>query len=225
MANVLYITANPKPVEYSSSLQVGQTFMEAYKAQNPNDEVTVLDLVTLEYSDLDYEVMGAIGKLMNGVAFTDLTAKEQEIMGTRQAILKQFMAADKVIFVTPMWELSYPSYVKKYLDVITAAGETFRYTEQGHPEGLLRGLGKKAMHIQASGGNYTKEAIAMGNAGQLGASMMLADNFADKHLHAVLQFIGIEDYTHVYASEQSTPVGPEKLEAAKQQAIELAKTW
>lgn len=225
MAKLLYITANPKPVEYSASLQVGKVFLDAYKAQNPNDEVTVIDLVTLEYSDIDYTVMGAFGKLMNGVAFTDLTAEEQSIMGTRQAILKQFMAADKVIFVTPMWELGYPSYVKKYLDVITAAGETFRYTEQGLPEGLLRGLGKKAMHIQASGGNYTKEAIAMGNAGQLGASMMFADNFADKHLHATLHFIGIEDYTHVYASEQSTPAGPGKLEEAKQQAIELAKTW
>lgn len=225
MAKVLYITANPKPVEYSASLQVGQTFIDAYKAQNPNDEITTIDLVTLEYSDIDYTVMGAFGKLMNGVAFTDLTAEEQSVMGVRQAILKQFMDADKVVFVTPMWELGYPSYVKKYLDVITAAGETFRYTEKGLPEGLLRGLGKKAMHIQASGGDYTDEIIKMGNAGQLGASMMLVDNFSDKQLHAVLQFIGVEDYTHVYASEQSTPAGPAKLEAAKQKALELAQVW
>lgn len=225
MAKVLYITANPKPVEYSASLQVGQTFIDAYKAQNPNDEITTIDLVTLEYSDIDYTVMGAFGKLMNGVAFTDLTAEEQSVMGVRQAILKQFMDADKVVFVTPMWELGYPSYVKKYLDVITAAGETFRYTEKGLPEGLLRGLGKKAMHIQASGGDYTDEIIKMGNSGQLGASMMLVDNFSDKQLHAVLQFIGVEDYTHVYASEQSTPAGPAKLEEAKQKALELAQVW
>lgn len=225
MANVLYITANPKAVEYSASLQVGQTFIEAYKEVNPNDEITTLDLVTLEYSDIDYTVMGAVGKLMNGVDFSDLTAEEQSILGVRQGLLKQFMAADKVIFVTPMWELGYPSYVKKYLDVITVAGETFRYTEKGLPEGLLRGMNKKAMHIQASGGNYTDEIVKLGQSGQLGASMMLADNYSDKQLHAMMHFIGIEDYTHIYASQQSTPEAATELEAAKQKAIELAKTW
>lgn len=225
MANILYITANPKSVEYSASLQVGQTFIDAYKAQNPNDVVTTLDLVTLEYSDIDYTVMGAVGKLMSGVAFSELTAEEQSVLGVRQAILKQFMEADKVVFVTPMWELGYPSYVKKYLDAITVAGETFRYTEKGLPEGLLRGLGKKAIHIQASGGNYTDEIVQLAKSGQLGASLMLADNFSEKQLHAVLQFIGIEDYTHVYAAQQSTPEGPAELEAAKQKALELAKTW
>lgn len=225
MAKLLYLTANPKPVEYSASLQVGKVFIDAYQAQNPNDEVTVLDLVTLEYSDLDYEVMGAMGKLMNGVAFADLTAKEQEIMGARQAILEQFMSADKIVFVTPMWELGYPSYVKKYLDAVTVANQTFRYTEHGLPEGLLRGLGKKAMHIQAAGGDYTSEVVAMGHEGKLGASMLLADNFADKHLHAMLQFIGIEDYTHVFVPNQSTPMGASVLEEAKNKAMQLGQTW
>lgn len=225
MANILYITANPKAVEYSSSLQIGKAFIEAYKREHPTDEVTTLDLVTLEYADIDYTVMGAIGKLMNGVDFSALTDEEQSVLSTRQALLEQFMAADKVVFVTPMWELGYPSYVKKYLDVITVAGKTFRYTEHGLPEGLLRGLNKKAIHIQASGGHYTDETVQLGKEGKLGASMMFADNFSEKQLHAVMQFIGVEDYTHIYAPMQSTPEAGAWLEKAKQQAITLAKTW
>lgn len=225
MAKLLYITANPKAVEYSASLQVGETFLEAYKTKNPQDEIERLDLVTLEYSDIDYTVMGVFGKLMSGVAFSDLTGEEQAIMGVRQGLLKQFVSADKIVFVTPMWELGYPSYVKKYLDVITVAGETFRYTEKGLPEGLLKDFGKKVIHIQASGGVYTDEMVKLGNDGQLGASMLFADNFANKHLHAVMQFIGIEDYTHIYAAMQSTPEAANYLQQAKEQALKFGQEW
>ena len=169
--------------------------------------------------------MGAYGKLMQGVAFTDLTAEEQTALGKRQAYIDQFLSADKVVFVTPLWEFSTPSYVKKYLDVITANKITFKYLENGVPVGLLFDKGIKVLHIQSSGGKYTTEMVPTLNA--MGGSMILADNFGNKHLQAVLTFLGITDYSHVYA--HSTNMGEElrnaSVAAATEQVIELAKTF
>lgn len=67
--------------------------------------------------------------------------------------LETFMHADRYVFVTPMWNFSYPSVVKAYLDNLAIAGKTFKYTENG-PVGLLEG--KKALHIQATGGVYSE---------------------------------------------------------------------
>lgn len=225
MAKLLCLTANPKPAEYSVCLTLGETFLNEYKKNNPSDTVEVVDLVTADFPDIDYTVMGAYGKLMQGVVFTDLTAEEQTALGKRQAYIDQFLSADKVVFVTPLWEFSTPSYVKKYLDVITANKITFKYLENGVPVGLLFDKGIKALHIQSSGGKYTTEMVPTLNA--MGGSMILADNFGNKHLQAVLAFLGITDYSHVYA--HSTNMGEELRNAsvavATEQAIELAKTF
>lgn len=52
--------------------------------------------------------------------------------------LETFMNADRYVFVTPMWNFSYPPVVKAYLDNVAIAGKTFKYTENG-PVGLLEG--------------------------------------------------------------------------------------
>ena len=43
--------------------------------------------------------------------------------------LETFMNADRYVFVTPMWNFSYPPVVKAYLDNVAIAGKTFKYTE------------------------------------------------------------------------------------------------
>ncbi|PNB70901.1 FMN-dependent NADH-azoreductase, partial [Pseudomonas sp. FW305-BF6] len=68
-------------------------------------------------------------------------------------IVTQFVEADKYVFVTPMWNFSFPPVMKSYIDAVCVAGKTFKYTENG-PQGLLGG--KKALHIQASGGVYSE---------------------------------------------------------------------
>ena len=52
--------------------------------------------------------------------------------------LETFMNADRYVFVTPMWNFSYPPVVKAYLDNVAIAGKTFKYTENG-TVGLLEG--------------------------------------------------------------------------------------
>src|SRR5699024_3735453 len=65
-----------------------------------------------------------------------------------EELSNQFVNADKYVFVTPFWNFSFPPVMKAYLDSVSVAGKTFKYTAEG-PVGLLPD--KKALHIQARG--------------------------------------------------------------------------
>ncbi len=78
---------------------------------------------------------------------------EQEKVNRLAELSEQFVTADKYVFVTPMWNFSFPPVMKAYLDSVAVAGKSFKYTAEG-PVGLL--TDKKALHIQARGGIYSE---------------------------------------------------------------------
>jgi FMN-dependent NADH-azoreductase len=205
MKKVLFITANPKAANDSFSLTVGQEFIEAYKQENPADEVVTIDLFEANVPMIDDEVLEAWGKLAAGTAFTDLSESQQAKVGAMNANLEQFIEADRYVFVTPMWNFSYPPVVKAYIDNLAVAGRTFKYTENG-PVGLLEG--KKALHIQATGGIYSEGPAA-------------AMDFGHNHLKAVLAFMGVTD-VELLAVEGMGAM-PQQAEEIKAAAIEKAK--
>ncbi len=61
--------------------------------------------------------------------------------------------ADIYVIGAPFYNFAIPSTLKAYLDHISRPGITFRYTEEGKPEGLLKG--KKAYIATASSGVYS----------------------------------------------------------------------
>ncbi|ANS74396.1 FMN-dependent NADH-azoreductase [Paenibacillus yonginensis] len=211
MAQVLYITAHPNDHHSSYSLAVGKAFIEAYSEANPNDEVVHVDLYKESIPQIDADVFAGWGKLRSGSEFDQLSADEKAKVGRLGELVDQFAAADKYVFVTPMWNFSYPPVVKAYIDSICVAGKTFKYTENG-PVGLLGG--KKALHIQASGSVYSE--------GPIGDLEM-----AHRHLKVVMSFIGIPNLEGLFAEGMAAM--PDKAESIKQQAIErahqLAKTF
>ena len=54
------------------------------------------------------------------------------------ALIAEIKAADVVVLGVPMYNFGVPSQLKNWIDAISRAGVTFRYTEKG-PEGLLKG--------------------------------------------------------------------------------------
>ncbi|WP_105615243.1 FMN-dependent NADH-azoreductase [Vallitalea okinawensis] len=153
MNKVLYITANPKSEEQSFSLAAGRELIELYKQNNPNDEVTEIDVYDIDIPYIDAEVFNGWGKLQSGKGFEELTETERSKISQINVFTEQFIEADKYVFVTPMWNFSVPPLMKAYIDTISIAGKTFKYTDSG-PVGLL--VNKKAIHIQASGGIYSE---------------------------------------------------------------------
>ncbi|WP_283750125.1 FMN-dependent NADH-azoreductase [Bacillus cereus] len=211
MTKVLFITANPNSAEGSFSMAVGETFIEAYKNEHPQDEVVTIDLFNTTVPAIDADVFAAWGKFAAGEGFETLSENQQQKIAAMNNNLETFMHADRYVFVTPMWNFSYPAVVKAYLDNLSIAGKTFKYTENG-PVGLLEG--KKALHIQATGGVYSEGAYA---------SM----DFGRNHLNAVLGFMGVSDTE--YIAVEGMNANPEKAQDIKEEAIvnarELAKRF
>ncbi|MBU3184809.1 FMN-dependent NADH-azoreductase [Clostridium estertheticum] len=205
MSKILYITANPKTKENSFSLAVGNEFLETYKKSNPSDEIITLDLYKTEVPFIDEVVFSAWGKLGAGVTFEKLDKGEQNKVVAMNNLLDQFIAADKYVFVTPLWNFTIPPMMKAYLDNICIVNKTFKYTQNG-PVGLL--TDKKAVHIQARGGVYS-----VGLAADL--------ELGDRYINTILNFIGITDKQSIIVEGMNS--APDKADEIKKNAINKAR--
>ncbi|NRF92649.1 FMN-dependent NADH-azoreductase [Paenibacillus frigoriresistens] len=211
MATVLHITAHPHDHQTSFSMAVGKAFIDTYREANPNDEVIQLDLYSIQVPHIDADVFSGWGKLRGGQQFSDLSKNEQTKVGRLGEITDQFVAADKYVFVTPMWNFSFPPLMKAYIDAICIAGKTFKYTETG-PVGLLPD--KKALHIQASGGVYSEGPAA-------------AMEMGHRYISTIMSFFGITDFQGIFVEgmAQTPDKAPQIKEEAISRARALAKTF
>ncbi|QHW33818.1 FMN-dependent NADH-azoreductase [Paenibacillus rhizovicinus] len=206
MATVLYITAHPLDPQSSYSLAVGKAFIEAYRKANPGDKVVHLDLYKENIPQFDADVLRGWEKLRSGSSFDQLTDDEKSKVASLAAVVDQFVAADKYVYVSPMWNFTIPPVLKAYTDATSIPGKTFRYTENG-PEGLL--TGKKVLHIQASGSVYSEGPLASLEMGY-------------SYLNKILQFYGIQSIEAIFI-EGTALKSQEQAPAIKEKAIARAK--
>lgn len=154
MANVLFIKANNRPSDQSISVKLYDTFVSAYRARKSNDNITELDLFESELPYYNNEMFTAIFKLSKGF---EPTAEEQKAADIANGYTDQFLAADKVVFAFPLWNLSIPAQLLTYLFYLSQPGKTFSYTPQG-PVGLQGG--KKVVLLNARGSVYSEGPLA-----------------------------------------------------------------
>ncbi|RKP51612.1 FMN-dependent NADH-azoreductase [Cohnella endophytica] len=154
MANVLFVKANNRPSDQSVSVKLYDTFVQAYRESNPNDQITELNLFEADLPYYDNDMMGGLFKLSKGF---ELTAEEQKAANLANGYLDQFLAADKVVLAFPLWNFTIPAQLLTYLFYLNQAGKTFSYTAQG-PVGLLGG--KKVALLNARGGVYSEGPMA-----------------------------------------------------------------
>ncbi|MDF2651868.1 MAG: FMN-dependent NADH-azoreductase [Paenibacillus sp.] len=204
MATVLYITAHPLDPQESFSLAVGKAFIETYREANPADEVVHLDLYKENIPQFDADVLRGWGKLRSGSTFDQLSDTEKSKVDRLGAIVDQFVAAAKYVYVSPMWNFSIPPVLKAYTDATSIPGKTFKYTTNG-PVGLLPD--KKALHIQASGSVYSE-----------GPFVPLEMGYS--YLNKVLQFYGVKSIEAIFVEGTSLS---EQAPFVKEKAIARAK--
>lgn len=205
MAQVLYITAHPHDDMVSYSMAAGKSFIDSYKEANPNDEVVHIDLYKENIPQIDVDVFSGWGKLQSGKGFEELSEDEKAKVGRLSELSEQFVAADKYVFVTPLWNFSFPPVMKAYLDSVAVAGKTFKYTAEG-PIGLL--TDKKAIHIQARGGIYSEGPAAEMEMGH-------------RYLTVLMQFFGVPSFEGLFVEGHNAM--PDKAEEIKADAIARAK--
>ncbi|HHT36606.1 MAG: FMN-dependent NADH-azoreductase [Candidatus Wallacebacter cryptica] len=173
MAKLLYIKANPKPENRSRTLQISESFIDAYRQYHPNDQIITLDLYAEKIQWLTEE------DLKN--AFKPDAADDRNHPVLKYA--HQFAEADKYVIAEPLWNLGIPAILKAYFDYVCIPGITFKYTEQG-AVGLCKG--KKAVNIVTRGGLYSD-------------SPAREYELGDRYVWTIMRFLGINDYETIFA--------------------------
>jgi len=205
VATVLHIWANPRPVHESYSLRLAQEFLENYRHLSPKDEIIDIDLYQQDIPFLDADILQCWQQVQGGCSIEEFSGESRAKLAAVNKLVDGFVAADKYIFVTPLWNLSVPPMMKAYIDSICIAGKTFKYTAQG-PVGLLRG--KRAVHIQARGGVYSH-----GPAQEF--------ELGDKYIRTILTFMGVNDIESVIAEGMAHT--PEQADQILQHALVRAR--
>lgn len=151
MAKLLYITCDLKPLENSPSLIVGSEFLTEYLKWNPEDEIHMLDLYRDNIQHVDADILSGLGKMCRGYHFAGLPPDEQRKVGRICRLADQFVAADKYVFVTPMWNLGFPAELWMYIDAVFAVDDTCRST-LGRPDGLSKNRNRRCLLIHTIDG-------------------------------------------------------------------------
>ena len=143
--NILQINSSARR-EASHSTRLANRIVERLRDADPEASLTVRDLNRTPHPVLDEAALGAL--------FTpaDQRTPEQAVrVAMDDALIAEIEAADVVVLGVPMYNFGVPSQLKNWIDAISRAGVTFRYTEKG-PEGLLKG---KTVYVALTrGGRY-----------------------------------------------------------------------
>ena len=172
--NILQINSSARR-EASNSTRLAARLVQRLRESDPTARVTVRDLNATPHPVLDEAALGALFAPAG-----ERTPEQAARVALDDALIAEIQAADSVVLGVPMYNFGVPAPLKNWIDAISRAGVTFRYTEKG-PEGLLKG--KKVYVVLARGGKYR-------------------DTPADTqvpYLKMVLTFLGLTDLYFIYA--------------------------
>lgn len=201
MATVLFVKANNRPIEQAVSVKLYYAFLESYKQSHPEDTVVELDLFAENMPYLDNNMINGIFKSARGI---EQTQEEQKASDTANKYLDQFLAADKVVFGFPLWNMTIPAVLHTYIDYLNQAGKVFRYTPEG-PVGLLPD--KKVAILSARGGVYSEGPAA-------------AAEMAVNYVSNIMQFFGVKQFTNVIVEGHNQ--FPDQAESIIQAGVDKA---
>ncbi len=213
MAKLLYITANTKPEDLSSSKTVGRYFIQQYLAYNPEDTVEELDLYDGSIPMPNYKVFNSRAKVVQGDAYNSLSEEDKQIADRITGLSDQFLAADKYVFAAPMWSILFPSKLKTYLDCIILDGKLITISPK-KVQGLLNDRKRKMVYIQSSGGDYP-------------ILFNTTFNHGIRYLQDIFKFLGIKDFDKVLVEGTDMPnIGRDKaIQMAKEEIDNMIKDF
>lgn len=197
MAHILHIDSSPRG-NRSVSRTLAAEFVDTWKASRPADSVT--------YRDLGHQPVPHVDEAWIAGAFAPPethTPEQSQAIQISDALVDEFLAAERYVLGVPMYNFNIPSILKAYIDQIVRVGHTFKVGANGY-EGLVHG--KKMLVVTARGGTYPE--------GSPGHSY----DMQEPYLRLIFGFIGITDITFIHAD--SLALGDE----ARNKAVADAQT-
>lgn len=180
---ILQIIASARGAE-SYSTRLSQGIIDKLLAAQPGSTVVVRNVATQPFPHLEEAHLQAYFTPAEG-----RSPEQQQAVRHSDEAIAQVMAADALVIGVPFYNFSIASSLKAWLDHLTRAGITFRYTPTG-PEGLIRG--KKVYLAIASGGIYSE-------------GPQQPYDFAAPYLRWMLGFLGMTDVTVARAEGVKLP--------------------
>lgn len=162
--------------DHSASRLLSRSVVEAFSAVEADTQVTYRDLASEALGHFSAGTLAAAGTPEEGRD----AAQKQEVLDN-EATLQQFLDADVVVIGAPMYNFTIPSQLKAWIDRITVAGRTFRYTETG-PEGLCGD--KQVIIVSTVGGLHVGQPTSVGH---------------EDFLKVLFGFIGVTKLKFVFA--------------------------
>lgn len=133
-----------------------------------------------------------------------LDQAQQAKRHTSDAILREFIEADTIVIGVPMYNFTFPSELKAWIDRIVIPGTTFKPGPNG-PEGLA---GNKRVILAIARGGYYGEEAAFQSA-----------EHAESLLRTALGFIGVKMIETVIAEGLNVADAREKAVALARDAV------
>ncbi|MFZ4115288.1 MAG: FMN-dependent NADH-azoreductase [Chthoniobacterales bacterium] len=206
MSRLLVVNSSARG-EGSVSRSLVKEFLSLRVKNHPEEEVTQRD-VSKEPLPIVTEswIIGAYAPEEHQ------TVETKAAIAVSDALVDEFLAADRYVFGVPIYNLNVPAAFKAYIDQIVRVRKTFGVGPNGY-EGLVKG--RKALVIAAYGGVFSP------------GSPYAAYNFHEPYLRAIFGFIGVTDIQFIVADGQN--IGDEAAAASKAKAqVEikaLAANW
>lgn len=202
MKKLLYITANSKPENLSTSKTVGREFITRFIAKNPDYCLEELDLYNEYIPLIKYNIFKGRAEPVSGPEYDALNPEDKKAVDRVNSLCDQFLSGDTYVFDAPMWSVSFPSIMKQYIDCIIINNKVISITPD-EVKGLLDDKKRNMVYIQSSGGVYPKLFSSKFNHG--------VDYF-----HDIFKFLGIEKF------EKLLVEGVDTEDVGKEEAINTA---
>ena len=193
MANLLIVKAHPLDPQKSYALRALEEFETRFASLHPEDLIEIVDVFEDEIPTLDKPLLEAMAAAKKG---EEIASEQAERLERYNAFTQQFLSADKIVVVNPLWNLNVPSQLVSWINTINVAGLTFKYGPEGSI-GLIKD--KKLLHIQSNGGVY---------AGQ---------DPAAQYIKSIFEFLGFKDIQQVFIEGQSAD--PSQAQAIFEEAM------
>ena len=203
MNKLLYIVANSKPEQLSTSETVGRASVNGNMGQ-----VDILILEELKLYDDDIprpksNYFNNRSTLVDDIELSKLPENEQKDVQQMEKLCNQFVSAAVYVMAAPMWSLSFPGVVKDYIDCILQADKTIKFIDN-KPEGILNDRPRTFIYVQSSGANipwFIRPALNKGL----------------NYVEDIVKFIGISKFEDLLADGTGT------TEQERQEAIQDAE--
>lgn len=189
--NILQINSSAR-VAGSHSTAIANQVSARLLEQHPEANLVLRDLAVTPQPTLDEVALQAL--------FTPAdqrSAEQAARVALDDALIAEVQAADVLVIGAPMYNFGVSAQLKNWIDAISRAQVTFRYTANG-PEGLLKG--KKVYVVLTRGGLYRNT----------------PNDTQMPYLKAFLAFLGMTDVEFIYA--EGLAMGPAAEEKAFHEA-------